>query len=566
MLASEVTRSWWWAWAHDRVRLLEVALAATALALLGVVGLVLLRPGSAAVLTLPTAAGVPLWTLLVLTVPLTAWTASHPLQLARYGGAVLIAFDASVLAFVLWLAGGSVLDTTCDGVSCSGRAEAAVLLGVGGWTLLTWLVGVAVSELRRRSPWRVRLINLFLGTVAGAGVVAAAGLFRVVMPTGEQGLLAEGWIGPLCLLGIMSAAVVYVGVDFLVTALYVAASEGVPVREVVRDSNALVASAASAGVICSAVLAALLVLHNPWSLALLLPVVAALVLSASKATEATTERERGRALFRAAQACQHAEDADEVVAAVRVGVREALHMPAAVGAQGPASTESGVAVPRGAATLWLTVGSRAQQRELSPRELEVLATFAALAGQALARVDSIEEVRRTAESDGLTGVSTRAVMIAATERAVEAAVRGGTAQGGSARSVSVIYCDIDDFKTVNDTRGHGAGDAVLVEVARRLQACVRPGDVVARLGGDEFAVLLPGADHEAVAEVHRRLRDALREVHDLGPEGALRVEVSLGCATWPSCVVPVPASQARDWLLETADHAMYLAKHQPVGS
>ena len=545
-----------------RPRALTVAVAVLACAVIVPVVAVATRPWALETLSLATAAGVPLWLMLLLAVPVTVWTRTHALQLARYGGAVQVAFDASVLAYVLWLGAGSALATACTVSPCPTGPQARLLLAVGAWTLLFWMVGVVIAELvRPDTPTQARVLNTALGAVGGAAVLLAAGFFRVVMPAGDRGLLGEGVLGPLCLIGVVAAGLAYVAIDFVVTALYVAWAEDVPVREVVTDSNAAVAGAAAAGVMCSAVLASLLTLHNPWSLALLLPATAALLLAARTATEATTERERGRALFRAAQACQAATDADEVVAAVCGGVREALHAPAAIGPAHPVGEEHGALVPRGAVQLWLTMTPHAQQRVLDDRESEVLATFAALAGQALARVDSVEAVRRTAETDGLTGVSTRAVMLEATGAAVREAVRGGTD-----RAVSVIYCDIDDFKAVNDTRGHRVGDVVLVEVARRLRAGVRPGDVVARLGGDEFAVLLPGAGESTTAEVHARLERALAAVHDLGADGRLDVAVSLGCATWPSSQVPVPAAEAHDWLLEQADRAMYARKRDPVGS
>src|SRR5262249_60733660 len=74
----------------------------------------------------------------------------------------------------------------------------------------------------------------------------------------------------------------------------------------------------------------------------------------------------------------------------------------------------------------------------------------------------------------------------------------------AAAPVAVLLIDLDDFKTVNDTLGHGVGDALLVEVAGRLSAAVRPGDLVARLGGDEVAVLLRGGSPEDARQVADR--------------------------------------------------------------
>ena len=128
------------------------------------------------------------------------------------------------------------------------------------------------------------------------------------------------------------------------------------------------------------------------------------------------------------------------------------------------------------------------------------------------------------------------------------------------RGVALLFVDLDGFKMVNDSLGHAAGDAVLVEVARRLSACVRPEDTVARLGGDEFAVLLDEvvaeAEPTAVAE---RIAAVLREPVTVGDQhvfAAASVGVALGR----------PGVDTGDRLLGDADAAMYRAKASGLGS
>src|SRR5205085_11192564 len=95
--------------------------------------------------------------------------------------------------------------------------------------------------------------------------------------------------------------------------------------------------------------------------------------------------------------------------------------------------------------------------------------------------------------------------------------------------IAVLFLDLDDFKTINDTLGHSAGDRLLKEVAERLQACVRPQDTVARFGGDEFAILLEDSDRQGAEEVAARVMTKLRvPVRLSGREMAVRA--SLGMA------------------------------------
>jgi diguanylate cyclase (GGDEF)-like protein len=122
---------------------------------------------------------------------------------------------------------------------------------------------------------------------------------------------------------------------------------------------------------------------------------------------------------------------------------------------------------------------------------------------------------------------------------------------------SVLICDIDHFKAVNDTYGHLAGDRALVSVAGRLRHCLRSADLVVRFGGEEFVVVLPGAPLEAASTVAERLRAAVGDrPHDVGGGHVVPITISIGCSTQgvPDRF-PSPAA-----LLESADRALYAAK------
>ncbi|WP_344614700.1 diguanylate cyclase domain-containing protein [Dactylosporangium salmoneum] len=154
---------------------------------------------------------------------------------------------------------------------------------------------------------------------------------------------------------------------------------------------------------------------------------------------------------------------------------------------------------------------------------------------------------RRASRDPLTGLANRDALAAPLAAAIR---RARTGQGHSA----LLFCDLDDFKMVNDTLGHDAGDAVLVAVAERLTGLVRPGDTVARLGGDEFVVLTEnvGDDLARAALVERVERAVCAPViHD---GRSVRVRVSVGVAVIDATIDDPGAA------LRIADKAMYQVK------
>ena len=171
--------------------------------------------------------------------------------------------------------------------------------------------------------------------------------------------------------------------------------------------------------------------------------------------------------------------------------------------------------------------------------------------------ESEARFRHQALHDPLTGLANRTLFSDRIAHALDRASRDGT-------GVAVLYLDLDDFKALNDTLGHAAGDQCLVATAERLRAAVRVGDTVARLGGDEFAVLLEGthvahAEEEAVA-VAVRVEAALRAPVEV--EGRPhRVVASVGIAAAGGVGDAAAADAARpDELLRRADRAMYAAK------
>lgn len=172
---------------------------------------------------------------------------------------------------------------------------------------------------------------------------------------------------------------------------------------------------------------------------------------------------------------------------------------------------------------------------------------AAALAEALAARDRLElDLRHQAFHDPLTGLANRTLLY---ERVRDSL----TSAGGRPELIGLCFCDLDGFKTVNDSLGHNAGDELLTVVSQRLQALVRTNDTVARLGGDEFAVLLTGVDAPATAmRIADRIVAAMREPVDIaGRQITLSVSVGLAFAE---------ASKSTEQLLSEADVAMYEAK------
>jgi diguanylate cyclase (GGDEF)-like protein/PAS domain S-box-containing protein len=165
-----------------------------------------------------------------------------------------------------------------------------------------------------------------------------------------------------------------------------------------------------------------------------------------------------------------------------------------------------------------------------------------------------DQLAHQAFHDPVTSLANRALFTDRVQHSIMRSSRGGPAIG-------VMFIDLDDFKTVNDSLGHAAGDTVLQEVARRLLGAVRPADTVARFGGDEFAVLLDGIkDSEEAADVAGRILRALELQYDVdGKHVYPRASVGICLADRE-----LGSSDAEE-LLRNADVAMYMAKRDSKG-
>ncbi|GAA3917970.1 sensor domain-containing diguanylate cyclase [Actinoplanes auranticolor] len=153
-----------------------------------------------------------------------------------------------------------------------------------------------------------------------------------------------------------------------------------------------------------------------------------------------------------------------------------------------------------------------------------------------------ERLHHEATHDALTGLPNRRRM----QDALGTSLRDD--------AVAVLFVDLDGFKPVNDAHGHEAGDELLRQVAERLSACVREGDVLARVGGDEFVVLMPGVTDQADADaMSQRVRTAVER-----PFPVFGADITIGASVGVHLATP---DDDPDQALRAADHAMYAVKH-----
>jgi diguanylate cyclase (GGDEF)-like protein/PAS domain S-box-containing protein len=188
-------------------------------------------------------------------------------------------------------------------------------------------------------------------------------------------------------------------------------------------------------------------------------------------------------------------------------------------------------------------------RHFSLENVNFLQSLANTMGTAIDRKALEQRFAYLAQFDSLTGLPNRSLLLDRFTQTLTLAARHRW-------MVGILFVDLDRFKVVNDTRGHGMGDALLVQVAGRLQECVRTADTVGRLGGDEFAVVLSALERAADAGlVADKVINALSlPFHLEGQE--IYISASLGIAMYPS------DGTRADELLKNSDTAMYRAKER----
>jgi diguanylate cyclase (GGDEF)-like protein len=218
-------------------------------------------------------------------------------------------------------------------------------------------------------------------------------------------------------------------------------------------------------------------------------------------------------------------------------------------------TKSFIAVPIQLGRQTLAVASVTDRRDdgtFSKDDVSTLRALAAPSALALARglaVAEAEAFAKTAAIDPGSGVFNRRYLQTRIDEEIQRSRRHGA-------PVSLLMLDLDNFKSINDSFGHLAGDAVIKDVAQILRRSVRIFDVCARFGGEEFAILMPGASIESATKIAARIRERIEAYRCADPPlTTLRVTASLGLA------VSFPEISSQD-LVARADDALYLAKRE----
>ena len=217
----------------------------------------------------------------------------------------------------------------------------------------------------------------------------------------------------------------------------------------------------------------------------------------------------------------------------RVGLKRAVAVPMSLGGE----------------IVGVLVIHMATPRSLERSEIRVLQTLANQAVIAIENAAAYEQTKQLATTDALTGVANHRELEAYLDRELQRAAKAN-------EPLALIMCDLDNFKEINDSVGHPAGDAVLRHLSRQvLVPSVRPKDLVARYGGDEFVLVLRGADGKTALAVAERIRKTVEgQAVLVDGKATSNLSVSLGIALFPR------DGETRESLVQAADQALYVAK------
>ena len=444
-------------------------------------------------------------------VPLIVVIARFPMVLDNEDGSIEIGFDSIVLIYLL----------------CTFDALPA---------LAVWGLGVVATQLTSGKRASAFVFNIGVGILAGA------------LAAGTLDLLRGSATGtPRELVAVVAAAAAYFSLDYVLTAVSVAIDSQTPVRRHLVQAGTWLAVACFVPFDLLGYLAAIVLRSNPWwTIVLLVVPLATLLINTRAIVHGRENARRLSVLFEAAVRVQALHEPELVIEALLVDARRLIRLrDVDVRSSPPGEHEIGAQVRRGKDALWVVATSRDRARSTVGADQHALDALAVICSEAFARLQLTDEMVHYARHDPLTDLPNRGILLDRAAQALHRARRRGV-------RVALLFVDLDGFKPVNDRFGHAAGDAVLVEVARRLVANIRDIDTVARLGGDEFAVLLEDVTVREVLEISDRILASLAAGAEVAGH-RVTLAASIGIAYGDG-------SESGEALLRHADLAMYEAK------
>ena len=289
-----------------------------------------------------------------------------------------------------------------------------------------------------------------------------------------------------------------------------------------------------------------------WSLVFAILPMVVLQIVASRHVRARQSNNRLDGLFRAAVEAHAPTRLRDVERAIVASARRLVGTDSIrIGAEPPADHEIGVRLHSDVSNeRWLIAERRTDVERLRADDQRLLEAVAAIGTAAIEKTSLLEQVKRQAFHDALTGLPNQLLFDDRVRQALAHAQRSG-------ELLAVVFLDLDNFKKVNDSLGHAMGNELLQQVARRLTTAVREGDTVARMGGDEFTLLLTGIQRpDDAVRVADNLLKAIAQRPFMLDRRELFLTTSMGIALAPK------DGSTPQTLLKNADAAMYRAKER----
>jgi len=210
----------------------------------------------------------------------------------------------------------------------------------------------------------------------------------------------------------------------------------------------------------------------------------------------------------------------------------------------------------------LNLTEKVDDGRFSSHDIAVIELFRQLIGASIGNVKLFEKTQKQAKTDGLTGMLNHRTFY----EQLEGELRRSQRYGGK---IAIIMADVDNFKPVNDTYGHRAGDLAIKQISRRLNACIRQIDIAARYGGDEFAVILPNTSLADAVTVAERMVQAVAEKPITWEGHELHLSLSVGVGEFDGASYIGDVTKATDAALYAAKQAgkntVKVVESQPVG-